>query len=51
LDDASCNNNGRDASYFGTELKGAELTPGDGARIGATDFDTWVATRPQGVGL
>ncbi|MFL5842367.1 MAG: SDR family oxidoreductase [Thermoleophilaceae bacterium] len=36
------------ASYFGTELKGGELTPGDGARIGATDFDTWFATRQQG---
>jgi uncharacterized protein YbjT (DUF2867 family) len=32
------------ASYFGTELKGGELTPGDGARIGATDFDSWLAT-------
>jgi uncharacterized protein YbjT (DUF2867 family) len=30
-------------NYFGTELKGDELTPGDGARIGATDFDTWFA--------
>src|SRR2546423_73486 len=29
------------ARYFGTELKAGELTPGDGARIGATDFDTW----------
>jgi uncharacterized protein YbjT (DUF2867 family) len=37
------------ARYFGTELKGGELTPGDGARIGATDFDTWFATQPQGV--
>jgi uncharacterized protein YbjT (DUF2867 family) len=35
------------ARYFGTELKGGELTPGDGARIGATDFDTWFATQPQ----
>jgi hypothetical protein len=26
------------------------LTPGDGARIGATDFDTWFATEPQGAG-
>jgi uncharacterized protein YbjT (DUF2867 family) len=32
------------ASYFGAELKGGELTPGDGARIGATDFDSWFAT-------
>ena len=38
------------ASYFGTELRGGELTPGDGARIGATDFDTWFATQQQGVG-
>jgi uncharacterized protein YbjT (DUF2867 family) len=34
------------ASYFGTELRGGELTPGDGARIGATDFDAWLATQP-----
>jgi uncharacterized protein YbjT (DUF2867 family) len=34
------------ASYFGTELTGDELTPGDGARIGATDFDAWLATQP-----
>ena len=27
---------------------GGELTPGDGARIGATDFETWFATQPQG---
>jgi uncharacterized protein YbjT (DUF2867 family) len=38
------------ASYFGAELKGGELTPGDGARIGATDFDTWLATQQQEVG-
>jgi uncharacterized protein YbjT (DUF2867 family) len=36
------------ARYFGAELKGGELTPGDGARIGATDFDSWLATQPQG---
>jgi uncharacterized protein YbjT (DUF2867 family) len=36
------------ARYFGTELKGGELTPGDGARVGTTDFDTWFATQPQG---
>jgi uncharacterized protein YbjT (DUF2867 family) len=36
------------ALYFGTELKGGELTTGDGARIGAVDFDTWFATQPQG---
>ena len=38
------------ARYFGTELHGGELTPGDGARIGATDFDTWFATQKQGAG-
>jgi uncharacterized protein YbjT (DUF2867 family) len=32
------------ASYFGTELHGGELTPDDGARIGTIDFDAWVAT-------
>ena len=36
------------ARYFGTELHGGELTPGDGARIGPTDFDTWFATHSQG---
>jgi uncharacterized protein YbjT (DUF2867 family) len=36
------------ARYFGAELKGGELTLGDGARIGATDFDAWLATQPQG---
>ncbi len=36
------------ARYFGTELKAGELTPGDGARIGAIDFDSWFASRPQG---
>jgi uncharacterized protein YbjT (DUF2867 family) len=29
------------ARYFGTELRGGELTPGAGARIGAIDFETW----------
>jgi uncharacterized protein YbjT (DUF2867 family) len=38
------------ARYFGTELKGGELTPGEGARIGATDFDTWFATQAQVAG-
>src|SRR3954469_20864385 len=37
------------ARYFGTELRGGELTPGTGARIGATDFDAWFAEQPQGV--
>jgi uncharacterized protein YbjT (DUF2867 family) len=36
------------ARYFGTELRGGELTPGDGARIGATAFDAWFANQPQG---
>ena len=36
------------ARYFGTELRGGELTPGDGARIGAIDFDTWFAAMQQG---
>src|SRR3954452_23983653 len=31
------------ARYFGTELHGGELTPGDGARIGAVDYETWWA--------
>jgi uncharacterized protein YbjT (DUF2867 family) len=35
------------ARYFGTELHGDELTPGAGARIGATAFDTWFATQSQ----
>jgi uncharacterized protein YbjT (DUF2867 family) len=35
------------ARYFGTELKGGELTPGEGARIGATDFDTWFSAQTQ----
>ncbi len=35
------------ARYFGTELHGGELTPGDGARIGAIDFETWFATQHQ----
>jgi uncharacterized protein YbjT (DUF2867 family) len=36
------------ARYFGTELHGGELTPGDGARIGKVDFDAWFATQQQG---
>src|SRR5881227_1224340 len=31
------------ARYYGTELHGGELTPGEGARIGEIDFDTWFA--------
>jgi uncharacterized protein YbjT (DUF2867 family) len=37
------------ARYFGTELAAGELTPGDGARIGTIDFDTWFATHRQEV--
>jgi uncharacterized protein YbjT (DUF2867 family) len=36
------------ARYFGAELHGGELTPGDSARIGAIDFDSWFAAQPQG---
>ena len=36
------------ARYFGTQLEGGELTTGDGARIGATDFDLWLAGQAQG---
>ncbi len=35
------------ARYFGTELHGGELTPGDGARIGAIDFETWFAAQSR----
>jgi uncharacterized protein YbjT (DUF2867 family) len=35
------------ARYFGTELKGGELTPGEGARIAPTAFDAWFATHHQ----
>jgi uncharacterized protein YbjT (DUF2867 family) len=33
--------------YFGTELSGGELTPGDGARIAPTRFEAWFATHRQ----
>jgi uncharacterized protein YbjT (DUF2867 family) len=36
------------ARYFGTELTGGELTPGDGARIGKIGFDSWLVTEGQG---
>jgi uncharacterized protein YbjT (DUF2867 family) len=36
------------ARYFGTELKAGELTAGDGARIGAIDFETWFARSELG---
>jgi uncharacterized protein YbjT (DUF2867 family) len=35
------------ARYFGTVLRGGELTTGAGARIGSTDFDTWFAAQRQ----
>jgi uncharacterized protein YbjT (DUF2867 family) len=35
------------ARYFGTELHGGELTPGDGARIGTIDFEAWFAAHRQ----
>jgi uncharacterized protein YbjT (DUF2867 family) len=37
------------ARYFGTELKGGELTPGDGARIAPTYFDAWFAAYHEAV--
>jgi uncharacterized protein YbjT (DUF2867 family) len=38
------------ARYFGTELHGGELTPGEGARIGTIDFDAWFAAQRQAAG-
>jgi hypothetical protein len=35
------------ARSYGTELHGGELTPGEGARIGRIDFDTWLAAYQQ----
>jgi uncharacterized protein YbjT (DUF2867 family) len=35
------------ARYYGAELHGGELTTGDGARIGTTDFDAWFARQAQ----
>ena len=35
------------ARYYGTELHGGELTPGEGARIGKVDFDTWIAANQR----
>jgi uncharacterized protein YbjT (DUF2867 family) len=35
------------ARYFGNELHGGELTPGDGARIGTIDCETWFSTHRQ----
>jgi uncharacterized protein YbjT (DUF2867 family) len=31
------------ARYFGALLHGSELTPGDGARVGAIDFNAWMS--------
>jgi uncharacterized protein YbjT (DUF2867 family) len=36
------------ARYFGTELRGGELTAGEGARIGKIDFDRWLAGDREG---
>jgi uncharacterized protein YbjT (DUF2867 family) len=33
------------ALYYGTELHGGELTPGEGARIGTIGFDAWFAAQ------
>jgi uncharacterized protein YbjT (DUF2867 family) len=35
------------ARYYGTELHGGELTPGEGARIGKIDFETWFGANQQ----
>jgi uncharacterized protein YbjT (DUF2867 family) len=37
------------ARYFGTELRGGELTPGEGARTGALDFDRWLVSEGHSV--
>jgi hypothetical protein len=34
----------------GATLSGTELTISEGARIGAMDFDTWLATGGRGAG-
>src|SRR4051812_26654129 len=38
------------ARYYGAELHGGELTPGDDARIGTIDFDTWFAAQRHAAG-
>jgi uncharacterized protein YbjT (DUF2867 family) len=38
------------ALYYGTELHGGELTPGDGARIGSIGFEAWFAKHSQEAG-
>ena len=35
------------AQYYGTEMHGGELTPGEGARVGKVDFDTRFAANHQ----
>jgi uncharacterized protein YbjT (DUF2867 family) len=35
------------ALYYGTELHGGELTPGEGARVGTIDFDAWFAAQRE----
>jgi uncharacterized protein YbjT (DUF2867 family) len=36
------------ARYFGTEVRGGELTPSNGARVGTVDFEAWLATQRTG---
>ena len=36
-----------DARYFGARLAGGELTPGEGARIGALKFERWLEGIPS----
>jgi uncharacterized protein YbjT (DUF2867 family) len=38
------------ALYFGTELRGGELTAGEDARVGTIGFDEWFAARQQEAG-
>jgi uncharacterized protein YbjT (DUF2867 family) len=35
-----------EAPYFGTVLRGGELTPGDGAQLSTVAFDEWAAAQP-----
>ena len=35
------------ARYFGTPLCGGELTAGDGALVGAIDYEGWFASRGE----
>ena len=36
-----------EARYFGTQLKGGELTPGEDAHISPVSFDAWLATQRE----